>query len=169
MIAFVMALGFVLISFGIHVALWRARLPRHPVRDLLLIFALVPVGLGSLICLLGQSRSWAALPFSDWTGIVLFQAGAALSYLVIYTGIEETSPSLAIIRALSSAPGLGRTREELALVITEDRFVRPRLLGLRRGNFLAPAPGGDRLTPSGRRIARLATLFQVIFNLHDSA
>jgi hypothetical protein len=169
MVAFLTALGLLLASFAVHVLVWRVRLPRNQSGVLLLIFILVPVFLGTLMGTAGRHHWGPEILGWDWAGILVFQGGATLSYLVVYTGIEEESPSLVIFRALHQNPEQGCARSELALLITEERFMRSRLQSLRSGGFVEPAPGGYRLTRRGRRTARAATILASIFNIRDSA
>jgi hypothetical protein len=169
MIAFLLALGLAASSFAIHVLVWRVRIPRHQTRALMIIFTAVPL-LAAFLGLAARERHpWTMPPVADWIAILLCHAAVTASYLVVYTGIEESSPSLVIMNALAAAPGRGCNREELAALITEERFVTPRLRGLEEGQFVAAEAAGHRLTPRGRRVARLAALVSGMFNIHDSA
>jgi len=164
MAAFALALFLFLLALAVHIAWWRWRLPRHHTAALLLIFATPPVlatgfwfGAGYRFGL-----AWTALP-----GIVLFYAAAIGCYLITYAGVEETSPSLVIIRALEQAGPRGCTLEELGPCITEERFIAPRLAALQRDGLVVVDGDGGRLTPAGRRLARLATLLARFFNLKE--
>lgn len=166
MAAFTFALFLFLLALAIHIVWWRCRLPRHHTAALLLVFAMPPV-LATSVWLGGVCRfglTWADLP-----GIALFYAAATGCYLITYAGVEETSPSLVIIRALEQAGSKGCTREELSSCITEERFIFPRLVALRRDGLVVAASEGAKLTPSGLRLARLATLLARFFNLHEGA
>lgn len=165
MAAFAFALSLFLLALAVHVIWWRCRLPRHHTAALLLVFAGPPLLAGALW--LGGSRfglGWADLP-----GIALFYAAACGCYLITYAGVEETSPSLVIIRALEQAGDRGCSREELGPCITDERFIAPRLAALQRDGLVVAAGDGARLTPAGRRLARLATVLARCFNLNEGA
>ena len=166
MVAFLTAFGLLFASFAVHVVLWRVRVPRSQSSALLLIFLIVPVTIGAAMWTGARFQMTPAISGWHWVGIFVFQAGATLSYLVIYTGIEEESPSLVIIRALGRA---GCARSELAALVTEERFVQPRLRSLGSGGFVDLADGGRRLTRKGQQTARAATILAGIFNIRDSA
>jgi hypothetical protein len=169
MSAFLIASGFFFLSLTVHVGVWRLRLPKHHTRALLLIFALVPVVGAGVLLMMGRNPGWPGLQLADVPGMALFYLGATACYLITYAGVEEVSPSLLIIRALEAAPAKGCTRDELAALITKERFVLPRLRALQRDGLLAPADTGAALTARGLRAARVATRLAQIFNLHESA
>jgi len=107
------------------------------------------------------------LVLADLPGLGLFYLGAAGCYLLTYAGVEETSPSLVIIRALERAGPRGCSGEELAAEVTEARFVLPRIAALKRDHLVTADPAGGTLTPAGRRVARLAVVLARIFNVHE--
>lgn len=165
MAAFAFALTLFLLALALHVAWWRCRLPRHHTAALLAVFALPPLPAGALWfagCRFGLG--WPDLP-----GIALFYTAAAVCYLITYAGVEETSPTLVIIRTLEQAGERGCYRAELDPCITDERFITPRLAALRRDGLVTPTSDGARLTPAGLRLARLATLLARCFNLHEGA
>ena len=162
MTAFLISLALFLLAFGLHVIWWRWRLPRHHTAALLFMFGLAPL-IGFALWYVAGSRpalSWAELP-----GMALFYLGAAGCYLITYAGIEETSPSLVIIRALERAGAKGCTKDELAGLITDERFVQPRFQALKRDGLVV----SGHLTPAGLRVARLSVLLAKVFNIHESA
>ena len=165
MAAFLLALFLYLLALALHVAWWRWRLPRRHTAALLLVFAVPPLmAAGLWFSGVRFGLAWPHLP-----GIALFYGAAAACYLIAYTGVEETSPSLAIIRALEQAGAPGCSREELSPCITEERFLAPRLAALQRDGLVVAAGDGARLTPAGLRLARLATRLAGFFNLQEGA
>lgn len=164
MAAFLYALTLLVCALAVHVLWWRWRLPRHHTAALLLVFALPPV-------VAGAAWLFSAPPFgltpADLPGLGLFYLGAAGCYLITYAGVEETSPSLVIIRVLERAGPPGCSREDLATEVTEARFVLPRIAALKRDRLVTPEAAGGTLTPAGRRVARLATVLARIFNVDE--
>ena len=166
MIALLASLALFGIAWLLHVAWWRLRLPRRHIAALLCLFAAVPIGAGF---------AWLALPLNsllaaaEVPAVLALYLGAAACYLIVYTGVEQTSPTLVIIRALDSAPREGCSSADLARLITEDLFVRPRLEALALDGLLAPAGNGWSLTPRGRRAARIASFLARLFRIRESA
>jgi hypothetical protein len=153
------------IAWLLHLAWWRASLPRRHSAALLCLFAALALGAG-LAWLALPSR---LLPPAAIPGALALYLGAAACYLIVYTGVEQTSPTLVIIRALEGAGRDGCSDADLAALITEDLFVRPRLEALALDGLLAPAGNGWSLTPRGRRAARIACAVARLFRIPESA
>jgi len=166
MAALLTALILFVTALAVHVAWWRIRLPRHHNAALLAVFAAVPTAaaLFAWVADLRYGLAWADLP-----GVLLLYGTATGCYLITYAGVEETSPSLVIIRALEKAGPAGCTAEELGAHLTEDRFITPRIAALQRDRLVEPAGNGARLTPAGRRVALLARSLARLFNLDVGA
>jgi hypothetical protein len=166
MSALLSSLALVAFAWVLHVLWWRISLPRHQMGALLGVFALAPVLAGVLWLVIG--RPAFVLP-QDLPGVAMFYAGALGCYLIAYTGVEETSPSLAAMQALQDAGPAGCSPEELSSVITDSNFVKPRIDALKRDGMLAAAEGGFVLTPRGRKAARLSLLLSRLFNIRAHA
>lgn len=141
-------------------------MPRRQLAALAGVFIAVPT-LAGLVCAAGGLPSF--LQLAEIPGILALYGGAAFCYLIVYTGIEQTSPSLVIVRALESAGQQGCAREELASLITEDLFLQPRLEALALDGLLVARDGGWTLTGQGRKAARMATVFAQFFRIRESA
>jgi hypothetical protein len=64
---------------------------------------------------------------------------------------------------------LGCSIDEIAASITEERFLKPRLLALRSGGLIAETKGGFVLTSRGRIAARIAMWCARIFAIRETA
>ena len=164
--ALIVSLALIAVAWVLHVVWWRFRLPRHPIEALLLVFAVTPLVMAGIWI---ASGSPTLVSMSELPGIMAFYLGAAGCYLITYTGVEQTSPSLVIIRALEAAGEKGCSKEELSAVITGESFIRPRLAALKRAGMLISASGGFVLTSRGRRAAQFALIFSRVFNIGESA
>lgn len=160
--------SFALFAFAwlLHLAWWRIRLPGHQMGALLVVFALAPLLAGILWLVAGQPALFMA---QDLPGIALFYSGGLGCYLITYTGIEETSPSLAAMQALLDAGTAGCSPDELSAVVTDENFVMPRLEALRRDGMLKASQGGSVLTSRGKRAAQLSLLLSRVFNIRSHA
>lgn len=166
MIALLASLALFAFAWLLHLAWWRWKPPQHRRVALLVVFAAAPLLAAGLWLLL-----WRSLPLvpSELPAVVVSYAGAAVCYLVTYEGVEQTSPSLMIIRALAAARDRGCSTEELAAQFTEELLLRPRLELMRRDHLLIAANGGYVLTPRGRRAAQAALLVSRVFNIGEGA
>lgn len=159
------SLGLFAVAWLVHLAWWRTKPPRRQSAALVSLFLAVPVfaALGAAL-LGGIGLSAAEIP-----AVIALYAGAALSYLIIYTGVEQTSPSLMIVRTLACAQDRGCAIEELAQVMTDEILVGPRLHALALDGIVAPSDDGWVLTRRGYRAARIARLITRVFNVEDVA
>ena len=160
--------AFALFGFAwlLHLVWWRISLPRHQMGALLAVFALTPLLAVALWLVVGRP---AFVMLQDLPGIAMFYAGGLGCYLITYTGIEETSPSLAAMQALQDAGAAGCSPDELSSVITDSNFVMPRLEALRRDGMLVAVHGGFVLTPRGKQAAQISLLLSRIFNIRVHA
>lgn len=162
MAALILALGLFAAAWLAHLAWWRLSLPRHHTLALLMVFAATPFVAAGVWFVIGRP---ALVPMGAIPGILALYAGATGCYLITYSGVEQTSPSLVIIRALEAAGGNGCSRDQLGRLVTEDVFVKPRLEALRSDGLLAASGAGYVLTPRGQRAARIALVFTRAFNI----
>jgi len=141
----------------VHAVWWRSRPPARHLRALAWLFAVVPL---------------VVLPFlpvqaAEIPAVLALYAGIAASYLIVYTGIEQISPTLIVVRALAQARERGCSQEELARLMTDDLLVRPRMRALETDGILASSGGGWVLTPRGYRAARFARNVAKLFGIRD--
>lgn len=166
MAALLSSLGLFAFAWLLHLLWWRCRLPRNHTAGLLVVFAAAPP-IATLLWLACGSPHWFGL--QDLPGMALLYLGAVGCYLIAYTAIEETSPSLAIFSALQAAGSAGCTREQLSAVITDSNFIKPRLDALRRDGILEVVADGCILSPRGKKAAQLAMLVSRLFNIEKNA
>lgn len=166
MIALLASLALFAFAWLLHLAWWCWKPPQHRRSGLLVVFAAAPLLAAALWLLL-----WRSLPVvpSELPAVIVSYAGAAVCYLVTYMGVEQTSPSLMIIRALEAARDRGCSTEELAALFTEELLLRPRLELMRHDHLLIAANGGHVLTPRGRRAAQVALLLSRVFSIEEGA
>lgn len=153
------------VAWAAHAVWWRVKLPRHHTGALILVFTAT---------LLIASVLWAAtgrplVSLPELPSIALLYLGAAACYLITYSGVEQTSPSLVIVRAIAAAGQNGCPRQDLATLITEEQFVRPRLDALLRDGMVIPVDGGLILTRRGKRAAWLASQLSRAFNIRENS
>ena len=166
MVALLASLALFSAAWLLHLAWWRASPPRRHITALLCLFCAVPPA---------AALAWLALPLQvvpapgEIPATLSLYFGAAACYLILYTGVEQTSPTLVIVRVLERERQNGCTSADLANLITEDLFVRPRLDALVADGLLLRAPDGWSLTPRGCRAARVACALAAFFRIRNNA
>jgi hypothetical protein len=151
-------------AFLAHWLVWRLRVPRRPILALLLIFlGALPIGLAATD--LGPPAWPRPEGFWQHLHIALFHVAMSLAYIVTYSALEESSPSLTLVAFVFAAGTRGRSREELYGLISDDAVVGSRFRALIRGGLIADEGGVYRLTPRGRRWAGLCRCIRLVLRL----
>jgi len=112
------------IALLLHLAVWRIRYPRNPIKALVLLFGAVVLS-GIIFLSLRASYSTAQclhtilLFFSLFTG-----------YLLTYSAIQADSPSLVIMLSISEVGKNGLPAEFIKRSLRDDLLIEPRLKDL---------------------------------------
>jgi len=137
------------IAFLLHVVSWRFRVPRPATGVLLgLFFFVLFIGL-----LLVHSLLNLSLGFWHLFQIGLFHTAFSLAYIIVYSGIEETSPTIAIVRAVHRTGAIGCFRQDLESVVNNEKFLEPRLKKLELSGLIVEVAGRIVLTDKGYKLA----------------
>ena len=141
-------------AFTIHWIVWRIAVPRRQTRALLTIFAVVPVCLCFvwLLCP-GFIPVWRPATAWEWIHFGTFYVAVMLAYVVVYSAVEERSPSMTLLSYVAAAPATGRTRQELEAVLGNASPVEIRLDALSRDCMVEEDGDVCRLTIKGTRWA----------------
>jgi hypothetical protein len=160
----VLAAGILLlaVSFLVQLVVWRVALPRRQTHALLVLFGSAPVLVVGIAWATGHAPGFSA---AQAFRVVLFYVSYALAYMVIYSAIENESPTLAIISHVAKAGAEGCDDADLS-----DRFGRGAAM---TGRFaLMESSGwvrsdGDRvrLSGEGRKYARFFDAAARIFGI----
>ena len=138
-------------AFAFHVALWHIiRVPKPAAGLALLVLAgALPVALIIITRVFGiQLKQWQIFQISA------FHLATSVAYAIAYCGIEETSPTLAIIRAVHKAEPEGCTQADLEQTLTNIIFFTVRLETLQSAHLASHHDGNWCLTRRGLRVAR---------------
>ncbi len=156
--------GLLVLSFLVHIIVWRVHLPRRQIKALLVIFTLVPVA-----ALLGVqyagSPTLGMFSAPDVFRLVLFYLSFSLVYICIYSAIEIPSPTLTIVSFLARPRPSGCSEQQVADLLIQTDDLNTRIRAMISGGMIALNDGRYRLTPKGRRIARLFEFASLIFGL----
>jgi hypothetical protein len=149
------SVGLFLAAFLIHWLLWQVRVPKRQTRALLLIF------LGSLlvsvvgVLFLPNSQRWAPIHFWEWVQVVLFHVSLSLAYIVIYSTLEEHSPTLTLVKYVADAGERGRSQDDLETFVEGIQSLGSRLHAMRRDAMITEERRVFRLTAKGSGWARV--------------
>ena len=120
---FLISSSLLALAWAAHFVVWRVRLPKHQIRALLVVFALVFSGWLLMAVVWEISRL-------ELAHIALFYVSMALCYVITYSAIEGDSPTLSLMRALSKKDGEGLSEAEMEEFVAQRPFVKTRLAAL---------------------------------------
>ncbi len=158
-------IGLLFISFCAQLVLWRIFIPGRQIRSLLVIFVLVPLIAVGLLKIIGMPEAFATLSAAEIVRLAIFYVSCALTYIVLYSAIEEQSPTLAIVSYVA-----GRSQCTGADLV--DRFgkgheLTQRIELLARSEFVRQDGDRYRLAPAGHRFAKLFDAANRLFGLES--
>ena len=159
--------GAFLVSFFIHLAVWRIKLPKRQTKTLLLIMF---CALGAVLLLLrayGSSLAWLyGLPCpvtaGDYLHLALLDISLILSYMITYSALEADSPSLVIAMTVAGAGPGGMAESEFNEFVNDDKLVKPRIRDLVLDKMAYMDNGKYRLTSKGFIFARLFIFYRAL-------
>jgi hypothetical protein len=147
-------------AFFLHVLIWRVHRPSRQIPSLLAWFVVFFVLAVSVLAWLGwRLTSW------EFATVSLFYGALAVAYVVLYSAIEEDSPSMSLVRDIAVAGPGGRTREELNEVLGRSQIVERRISAMLRDGMVVSDGDRLRLSPKGDRVARILALAAAVMNL----
>lgn len=112
------------IALLLHLAVWRIRYPRNPIKVLVLLFGAV-VLFGIIFMSLHASYTIA-----QYLHIILLFLSLFIFYLFTYAAIQADSPSLVIVLRISEAGKNGLPLESIKEFLGDDLLIEPRLKDL---------------------------------------
>lgn len=137
-------------AFVVHWLVWRIRVPRRQTAALLAIFfGALCVGIPMAACAPLAAGFTLRGPW-ECLHVAIFHVAVALAYIVVYSALEERSPSMTVLSFINEAGCAGRTREEITRVLRTASPVEVRLDAAIRDKMLVETGGRCELTPKGR-------------------
>ena len=145
----VWSMALLALAFGLHLAIWRIRLPVRQTRALLTVFFGVLAG-----GLVAFAAAGAAGP-AELLHVGLFFVSVTLAYTITYSALEADSPSLVMILAIADAGDDGLDQHSFDQAMTDEILVAPRVRDLLRDHLASLDGETYRITPKGRRFVRI--------------
>jgi hypothetical protein len=117
-----------LAAFLLHLLVWFIRVPANPFLAMLVWFAAVWVGIAGLCAFLpGIPATWRPDGPWQWLAAALFHASGSLSYIILYSALEQDSPTITIVKFTDQAGPSGCAPDDYQQVITDDLIIHSRL------------------------------------------
>ena len=136
----------------VHLVLWRLRLPKAQLKDLLVVFAVVwAVAALSVLAGFVGTGSFNAGSLVGFLYFCLIYWSAAFCYMITYSAMEGDSPTLSLTRYLHRKGAEGVSHEEIEEFFRQRPFVGARVKALVTDSVFIDESGGYRLA-SGKYI-----------------
>ena len=145
-----------LAALGLHLIVWKIRLPKFQTRTLLLLFALALAVW--LLTLTVQSMPWPEVAH-----VCLFYTSLSLCYVITYSAFEADSPTLSLIRHAHDAAGQGMSSEEVHLFLEKRPFVKARLAALTHDGLVREESGRYFAIGRGSIFFRVILVFRKLY------
>jgi len=142
-------------SFLVHLVYWRISIPRRQTSALLVLFfatALVAFVLDAILfggAVLDLHGFWQVLHAG------LLYTSLTLVYVILYSALENESPTLAIVEHVAASGDEGCTAAEVRRAVGRSNPVARRINLLASGSLVVRADDRYALTRKGRWLARL--------------
>jgi hypothetical protein len=146
------------IAFAIHVAWWRLRVPRRQLFTLSMLFLAAAVCGFAAIHAVGLFPG--QLPLPRFLLAVLLLGGVCGVYLILFTAMEEDSPSLTLLRLISEAGSRGIHRDDLLRVVERHSFIEARIDLMVADGMALETPTGLRLGPQGHWLSSVVLFYR---------
>lgn len=156
MAVFTTTLGLFLAALGVHLLLWKIRLPKFHTRTLLFIFGLV------LITRMALLDGWP-MSLPELGHVCLFYISLSFCYVITYTAIEGDSPTLSLIRYVHNSGGRGVSSEDVHGFLAQRPFIRARIAALKHDGLLREENGSYFIAGRGSLFFRLILVFRRLY------
>jgi hypothetical protein len=153
------SLALVLAFLLVHVLIWRLFPDRRSIGVL--------VGLSLAVLILGVTF-WEIISARCNLGeallMVQFHIFATLAYIVGYSGVEEESPSLMILKLASRAGSRGIAKSEIEDLINNNFILERRLGPMKTAGLIIQEGESLILSPKGQILSSAFSIFRSISN-----
>jgi hypothetical protein len=146
------------VAFAVHLIWWRLKVPRRQPLALLVLFLAVAV------C--GFATIHAADPFAGELPLprlllaVLLFGSICVVYLILFSAMEEDSPSLTLIRLISEAGSRGIHRTELLKAVEGHSYIKVRIDMMISDGMAVETATGLRVASQGLWLSSLVLFYR---------
>lgn len=162
-------LALFVLSFLIHIVIWKVHMPGRQTRALLRIFFVTPAAGLTALWFYHSFFTRLGLPvlsgYFEFLHTFLLHTSLALAYITTYSGMEVDSPSLVMTKMVAEAGEEGLPEEDFFASLSDDILVKPRVRDLLRDELAHLEDGKYRISPKGARIARIFLFYRKLLNV----
>lgn len=158
-------IGLLFLSFCAQLVLWCIFIPRRQIRALLVLFFLTPLTVIGVLKITGTPIVLATLSAAEIVRLAIFYVSCSLTYIVLYSAIEQQSPTLAIVSYVAKRPHC--TDADLVDRFGKGQELSHRIELLTRSEFVRDEGRRYRLSPAGRRFATLFDAANRLFGIES--
>lgn len=160
------AFALLLTCLACHVLIWRIWRVRKQAVWLSVIFLIAPTICSAIYLLLPFAASLGQLERVRLTLTLILHYAISVSYMLLYTGITDFSPSIAVLQRVASSMPNGLKREELAPEwFTDERLSGTRHRNLKNLGLISESAGVLHIERRGRLIALPFLVFRRVLGL----
>lgn len=148
-----------LLSFMIHLVVWKVHIPKRQTNALLYIFfgtsMIVLPALWNTSFLISKFGLLTPMNILEVLHIFIFSTSMVFAYVITYSAIEADSPSLVMIVAIATAGPAGLDKTEFERMMNDEILIKPRIRDIVVDGMAYIDGGTYKLTPKGAFIARI--------------
>ena len=150
------SLGVFALAFAAHVAVWLVRVPAKPFHCMLALFPSVWLLAAVVVRFLPEGLAHLRPEgFWAWFAAGVFHGACSLAYMVVYSALEQDSPSVTMVKFTDLAGSGGRAPDEYSQVLSDEVIVGSRLGAMLAGGMAERRGGRIHLAPKGAFWERL--------------
>jgi hypothetical protein len=150
------------IAFGAHVIWWRLKVPRRQSLALLMLFLTTAVCGFTVIHAVEVFPGQLTLP-RLLLAVLLF-GSVFVVYLILFSAMEEDSPSLTLIRLISEAGPIGIHRNDLVRAVKGHSYIKVRIDLMVSDRMAVETPTGLRLASQGLWLSRVVLFYRKLLS-----
>jgi hypothetical protein len=151
------AITLLLLAFVIHVFWWHIRMPRSATLALLFLFTTV----------IALFITFSSLTTHQLVELMLLYSSCALVYVILYSAIEQQSPTLAIVEFIHRFGEEGCDESALYQHVCPDEEMTKRLQVMQQSGWVKTHDGHSYLSQKGVYLATLFYYSSAIFGLRS--
>lgn len=151
------------LAFMLHVLWWRIKFPVHTTNTLLLVFFATPLFIYVVYIYLFPTL--VLFTISDIVRLILFYGSCALVYIILYSAIQQQSPTLAMVLYLYSKGKTGCDEDSLILYLSATNEIQKRFSLMEQGKWIFSLDETWYLTKKGLRAANFFEYSALVFGL----
>jgi len=157
-----------IISFLIHLIVWKTHLPKK--KHIIILLGIFGGVLAISVFILKSSSSivfYGVTPpqsFLDYIELSLLYISLTLAYTATYSAVEVDSPSLTIVLSIAKAAPAGLNKEKLYNEMTDEVLMKPRIRDLVTDGLVCKDKDKYRITSAGIFLADVIILWRKLLN-----